>query len=352
MDTPATEEPSGEAAPREIEIVAALGEIEIIERFFAPLCRSAPGAFGLQDDAAVLAPPPGADLVVTSDMTVAGVHFFPDDAPEDIARKALAVNLSDLAAKGAEPLAYNLNIALPGVPRESWLARFAAGLEACQSACGVALIGGDTTAAKDGLTIAITAFGLVPKGRMVRRAGARPGDAVYVSGTIGDAFLGLRLRRGDADAESWTLEAGEREFLLGRYLRPEPRLALRAALRGFASAALDVSDGLLLDFSRLCRASGVRGIIRPHDAPMSHAAQNLTTQCSNLLPELLAGGDDYEILCSVHNGSEADFVQAATAAGVVVTRIGEIVSYGEGGAFVNSDGELVASGRRGYEHFR
>jgi thiamine-monophosphate kinase len=331
---------------------SALGEIEIIERFFAPLCRSAPGAFDLRDDAAILPLPPGSDLVVTSDVIVAGVHFFPDDAPGDIARKALGVNLSDLAAKGAEPLAYNLNIALPGAPQASWLAEFAAGLESCQRDAGLALIGGDTTASPGALMIAITAFGVVPCGGMVRRGGARPGDSVYVSGTIGDAWLGLKLRRGDEDADGWGLSQGEREYLQGRYLRPQPRLELREALRAHASAAMDVSDGLLLDFSRLCRASCVSGVIRANDAPLSGATQKLIERRSKLLPQLHSGGDDYEILCSVRGGCDAAFEKAALEAGVSVTRIGEIVSLGEGVTFVCSDGELTAVQPKGYEHFR
>jgi thiamine-monophosphate kinase len=331
---------------------SGLGEIEIIERFFAPLCRSAPGAFDLKDDAAVLPLPPGADLVVTSDVVVAGVHFFPDDAPGDIARKALGVNLSDLAAKGAEPLAYNLNIALPGAPREEWLAGFSAGLETCQRDAGLALIGGDTTASPGVLMIAITAFGAVPSGGMVRRGGARPGDSVYVSGTIGDAYLGLKIRRGDEDAAGWSLSQNEREYLLGRYLRPQPRLELREALRAFASAAMDVSDGLLLDFSRLCRASCVSGVIRANAAPLSHVTQKLVDCSSKLLPQLHSGGDDYEILCSVRGGCDAAFEKAALEAGVSVRRIGEIVSLGEGVTFVCSDGELTASQPKGYEHFR
>jgi thiamine-monophosphate kinase len=349
MARPPTEKPPAGAS---IAAGSVLGEIEIIERYFAPLSRGAPGAFGLRDDAAVLLPPPGSELVVTSDVVVSQVHFFPDDAPEDIARKAMAVNVSDLAAKGAEPLAYNLNIALPGPPQPDWLTRFSAGLADCQRDYGLTLIGGDTTASPCALMIAITAFGTVPQGAMVRRAGARPGDSVYVSGTIGDAFLGLKLRRGDEDAAAWGLSGVERERLLGRYLRPEPRLGLRGALRAFASAALDVSDGLLLDFSRLCRVSGVGGVIRRDETPLSQTARKLAMRHSNLLPELHSGGDDYEILCSVKRGDGAAFENAALVSGVVVTRIGEIVSSGEGVGLVGPYGELTTPTRGGYEHFR
>lgn len=329
-----------------------LGEIEIIERFFAPLCRNAPGALALKDDAAILTPPPGFDLVVTSDMIVEGVHFFGDDAAGDIACKALGVNLSDLAAKGAEPLAYNLNIALPGAPQADWLAAFAGGLDSCQQAFGITLTGGDTTASPGPLMIAVTAFGLVPAGGMIRREGARPGDSVYVSGTIGDAFLGLKIRRGDADAAPWELEPEARDVLLRRYLRPEPRLGLRAALRAWASAALDVSDGLLLDFSRLCRVSGVCGVIEEDKVPLSHGARRLTMRHTKLLRELLVGGDDYEILCSVTGGREPLFEEAAAAGGVAVKKIGKIVSWGEGVALAGSEGAPATPGRMGYEHFR
>lgn len=352
MSGSSQDSPLRTSPPEAISSRSGLGEIEIIERFFAPLCRAAPEAFELKDDAAVLPLPPGADLVVTSDVVVSGVHFFPDDAPDDIARKALGVNLSDLAAKGAEPLAYNLNIALPGAPQESWLACFSAGLEQQQRAHGVTLIGGDTTASPDALMIAITAFGVVPAGGMVRRAGARPGDSVYVSGTIGDAYLGLKIRRGDVDVEDWDLSSSEREQLLSRYLRPEPRLGLRGALRAFASAAMDVSDGLMLDFSRLCQASRVSGVIWENMTPLSAPAQKLSMRHSKLLPKLHAGGDDYEILCSVRSGGEAAFEDVALQAGVSVTKIGEIVSWGEGATFICSDGVSAALKPRGYEHFR
>jgi thiamine-monophosphate kinase len=344
--------PTKRSAAEEASACDGLGEIEIIERFFAPLSRAAPGAFGLEDDAAALAVPAGSDLVVTSDVVVGGVHFFPDDAPADIAHKALAVNVSDLAAKGAEPLAYNLNIALPGAPREAWLAAFAGGLEAAQDAWGLALIGGDTTASPASLMIAITAFGLAPSGKMVRRGGAAPGDSVYVSGTIGDAYLGLKIRRGDADTDDWGLAPGERKALVSRYLRPEPRLGLREALRAHASASLDVSDGLLLDFSRLCRVSCVDGQIRLRETPLSPACRKAVMRRSELLSELHSAGDDYEILCSVKGGRGSAFENAAAAAGVPVTRIGEIVSSGGEAAVIGPDGVLTAPHRRGYEHFR
>jgi thiamine-monophosphate kinase len=269
------------------------GEDELIARFFAPLATD-PGAAGLADDAGTAAPGPGEEFVVTKDLLVAGVHFFPEDPADLVARKALRVNLSDLAAKGAQPRHYLLGLALPDHWTEEWLASFTGGLAADQSLFGIGLLGGDTTRAAGPLVVSVTAFGVVPAGRTVRRSGARPGDVVAVSGTIGDAALGLALRQG----RELGVGPAEAERLRARYLLPQPRLDLAPAVLGAASAAMDVSDGLVGDLAKLCRASGAGATLELERVPLSDAAQRALAADSALLDVALTGGDDYEILAT------------------------------------------------------
>jgi thiamine-monophosphate kinase len=254
----------------------SIGEDSLIQRHFRPLAADFPGARNLQDDAASIAPPEGCDLVVTTDALVAGVHFLADDDPADIAFKALAVNVSDLAAKAAEPIAYSLAlILLRGTP-QAWLAGFAAGLGEAQTVFSIAMSGGDTAVSPAGpLMISITAFGGVPRGRMVPRGGASAGDGLYVSGTIGDGALGLLLRRDDDGVANWPIEEAERLALISRYLRPAPRLGLRKALLAHAAAAMDVSDGLAIDCGRLCKVSGVSARIEAALVPLSAPARSV-----------------------------------------------------------------------------
>lgn len=327
------------------------GEDGLIARLFAPLSRGFPGAFGLLDDAAVVTPPEGADLVVTTDALIAGVHFLPDDTPADIAYKALAVNVSDLAAKAALPLAYSLALALPRGWRDEWLAGFADGLRQAQDAFGIALCGGDTTASPDGpLMISITAFGTVPRGRMIPRGRARPGGSLYVSGTIGDAALGLKARRGDDGASSWPLDDAARRFLVGRYLRPEPRVRLRDALLAYADAAMDVSDGLVIDCARMCAASGVTAHIEAQQVPLSPAVRVLVAADTSAFESALTGGDDYEILAAIRPAEAHAFEAAASAAGIRVSRIGEIGDPGSELSVIGLDGLPMSFLRRGYDH--
>ena len=327
------------------------GEDGLIARYFAPLAENFSGAFGLRDDAAVIAPPEGTDLVISTDALIAGVHFLPDDAPEDIAYKALGVNVSDLAAKAAQPMAYSLALALPHGWREEWLARFAEGLREAQEAFGIALCGGDTTVSPAGpLMISVTAFGGVPHGRMIRRGGARPGDHLYISGTIGDAALGLKLRRSDADAQGWPLDSAGRQYLVGRYLRPEPRLRLREALLAHASAAMDVSDGLVIDCSRMCAASGVGGHIEAAQVPLSHAVRILIPADAGAMERVLTGGDDYEILAAIRPAEAHAFEAAAHGAGIRVSRIGEFGRQGTEVSVIGSDGQSMSFARPGYDH--
>ena len=328
-----------------------LSEETLIARYFVPLAKDFPGSYGLRDDAAVIEPPPGTDLVVTTDALVAGVHFFADDAPADIAWKALAVNVSDLAAKGATPLAYSLALALPPPPSAAFLAGFAQGLAEAQAHFDIALSGGDTCASQGGvLTIAVTAFGWVGRGKAVRRGGARPGDSLYVSGTIGDAALGLKLRRGDVDAAVWPLDETARQWLIGRFMRPEPRTALAPAILAHASASMDISDGLAIDCRRLCAASDVGAQIDLAAIPFAEAVRDLV-----LTPEILrtaiTGGDDYEILSAIRAGQDAAFEREAAEASVRATQIGSIVE-GEEPVFIQADGSPLRLDRPGYDHFR
>ena len=320
-------------------------EDRLIARFFKPLATH-PGALGLTDDAAILTPPPGCDLVFTTDAISAGTHFLPDDPPGPLARKALRTNLSDLAAKGAKPLGFLVSLALWKDISESWLSSFATGLKDDAEKYGCALLGGDTDRTSGPLTISIAMLGSLPTGTMVKRAGARAGDAIMVTGTIGDAALGVRLRRGAA----WKVPLEAREYLLSRYLLPQPRVALADALRQYASAAMDISDGLAGDLAKLCRVSHVSASVKASGLPLSEAAQTVLSNEPAELETVVSGGDDYEILCTVPPAKLAAFNGAAAAANVQVTQIGEI-SKGEGAIIIGPDGKPMALSRPSYSHF-
>ena len=260
------------------------------------------GAFALKDDCALLTPEPGTQLVLKTDPVAEGVHFLPGDAPQDIAWKALAVNVSDLAAKGAAPLGYLMALSFPAPPTTGWMTGFVEGLRAAQTRFGCHLLGGDTDRRPGPLTISITAIGTVPRGRMVPRTTAQAGDALFVSGTIGDAGLGLELLQNAGLGKAWGLSDAAANSLRRRYRRPEPRLALAPALRHYASAAMDVSDGLIKDLDRMLRASGVAGRLVAAEVPLSDAARAVLARTPERLSRLLTAGDDYEILCSRARG--------------------------------------------------
>jgi thiamine-monophosphate kinase len=321
------------------------GEDRLIARYFQPIATD-PGALGLSDDAAFIKPQPGCDLVLKTDAIIGGVHFFADDAADDVARKALRVNLSDLAAKGAKPLGFLLSLALPKETGDDWLSGFAEGLREDAARFGCPLFGGDTDRTPGPVTISIAMFGSVPEGTMVRRAGAKPGDRVFVSGSIGDAALGLVMRKG----ATWQLGDAEREHLRSRYLLPQPRNALAEAVRGHASSAMDVSDGLAGDFAKLCRASRVAAEIEVARVPLSDAAKAVLAAEPAMLETALTGGDDFEIVCTVPAGKADSFRAAAKAADVAVSEIGEIKA-GEGVRFVDSDGQALAFKRASFSHF-
>lgn len=323
------------------------GEDRLIARFFKPLATS-PGALGLSDDAAFLKPPIGCDLVLTTDALVGGVHFFNDDAARAVAQKSLRVNLSDLAAKGAKPLGFLLSLALPEDADENWLASFAAGLKSDVEEFACPLFGGDTVRTAGPLTISVAMFGSVPEGKMVRRAGAKPGDLVMVTGTIGDAALGVRLRNGAGN--NWALTATQRDHLLARYLLPQPRGALADAVRECASAAMDVSDGLAGDFGKLAHVSGVAAQITATQVPLSDAAKAVLKADPALIETILAGGDDYEIVCTVNPGKADALRAAAMGAGLALTEIGAATA-GEGVRFIAADDKPLSFKRASFSHF-
>jgi thiamine-monophosphate kinase len=325
------------------------GEAAII-RVLAPLAQGFAGAFGLQDDCALITPAPGTELVLKVDPVAEGVHFLADDAPGDIAWKALAVNVSDLAAKAARPLAYLMALSFPEAPAADWLSRFAAGLAEAQVRFGCHLIGGDTDRRPGPLTVTITIIGEVEQGRMVRRATARAGDAVLVSGTLGDASLGLALRKDPTLAAAWGLSPAEAEHLRRRYARPEPRLALAGALRDHASAAMDISDGLAKDLARLCTASGCAARVRFADLPLSSAAAKALAGDPRLIQRIVAGGDDYEILATVPAEQAPAFHAAAAAAGVPATQVGAMLA-GSDIVIEDPSSQPLSLDRTGWDHF-
>ena len=323
------------------------GEFELIARYFAPLATD-PAALGLADDAARLRVGRRDELVVTTDLIAAGIHFFANDPPESIARKALRVNLSDLAAKGATPAGFVLTLALRAAD-EAWLTPFARGLGSDVGLFGCPLLGGDTVSTPGPVMISITAFGRVPAGKMVRRSGAKPGDRVVVTGTIGDAALGLDILKGGAAAA--LADAGAKAMLIGRYRVPQPRNALARTVRDHAHAAMDVSDGLAGDLAKLCGASGVSAAIDVPSIPLSAAAAALLARGTVGIETIVSGGDDYEILCAIPEDSFEAFVQAAGHAGVAVTSIGTVIAGTSVPSFLDAHGREIALPRLSYSHF-
>jgi thiamine-monophosphate kinase len=320
------------------------GEDELIARYFKPLATD-PGAFGLIDDAAIINGSSD-DLVVTTDAIVEGVHFLPGDPPHTIARKALRVNLSDLAAKGAAPAGFVLTLALRTAD-ENWLKEFANALGEDAKLFACPLLGGDTVSTPGPLSISVTAFGHVPAGRMVRRSGAKAGDVVLVTGTIGDATLGLALLKHGSETGSPAAQSA----LIGRYRVPEPRVRIAAAVREHAHAAMDVSDGLAGDLAKLCKASGVTAEIKLEQVPLSPAARVGLAKRLTTIEALISGGDDYEVLCTVPESSLAAFLSAAAVQRVEATAIGVIRSGDDPPVFISATGRPVTLKRSSYSHF-
>jgi thiamine-monophosphate kinase len=318
------------------------GEFVAIARYFRPLATHR-GSFGLKDDLAWLTPRAGYRLVLKTDAVVVGVHTLPDDPADLVARKALRVNLSDLAGKGARPLGYMLALALPAETTEAWLARFASGLAADQKTFGVPLLGGDLTRTPGPPTVAITAIGETPSRAPLLRGGARRDDAVFVTGTIGDAALGLLALKGKLPG----LSAAHRRFLAARYHLPEPRLAAGREIARFATASMDVSDGLVADLGHICAASRCGAEIDLAAVPASPAAKAAGDR--HALTRI-TGGDDYEILFTAPATAEPRLRAVARKTGLPITRIGHIVAR-PGVCVLAPDGKAVIIGDGGWKHF-
>jgi thiamine-monophosphate kinase len=320
-------------------------EDKLIARFFGPIATD-PGALGLSDDAAFIKPPPGTEMVLKTDAIVGGIHFFPEDPADAVAQKALRVNLSDLAAKGARPLGFLVSLALPKEIDEAWLSAFASGLREDAATYKCPLFGGDTVRSPGPIMVSVATFGSVPEGRMVKRAGAKAGDHVFVTGTIGDAALGLKLRQG----AQWPLDDRQREHLKSRYLLPRPRNALAQAVLDYASASMDVSDGLAGDLAKLARVSKVAADIEVARVPLSDAAQAAIAQDAALIEPALTGGDDFEILCTVPPANIDRFRVAAMMARTAIADIGTIAE-GEGAVFRRPDGTAMSFAHASFSHF-
>ena len=315
------------------------GEFVRIARYFKPLAGR--GALALSDDAAVFAPPAGRELVVAADAMVAGVHFLADDPPDLVARKLLRTNLSDLAAMGAVPFGYLLTVSVPRGTPDAWFAAFSAGLARDQLEFGVALLGGDTTSTPGPVSVSLTIMGSVAPGQALRRNGARAGDGIWVSGTIGDGALGLLAAQG-------VIVDG---YLADRYRVPRPRMALGAALHGIAHAAMDVSDGLVQDLGHLCRESGVAAEIEVGRVPLSEAARGVVAADAGRLAVCLTGGDDYELLFAVPPARDAGLMEVARAVGIPVTRIGTFLAGEPRVTVMGTDGAAMGLSRGGWSHF-
>jgi thiamine-monophosphate kinase len=323
---------------------ARLGEFGRIREFFAPLAGL--GALDLTDDAALLDCPPGYHLVITVDQLVEGVHFLPDDPPAVVAKKLLRRNLSDLAAMGATPRHYLLTTALPASRDDDWLRRFAEGLAEDQHRFGLALLGGDSTSTPGPASLTLTAIGQIATGREVRRNGAKPGDRIWVSGTIGDAYLGLKVLRG----EYANLAPAHRTALTARFQLPDPRTGLGPALAGIAHAMIDVSDGLIADLGHICETSGVGAVVELAHVPLSAAAQAAISGNPTLHAALTTGGDDYELLFTAQPDAGSEIVSLSRSLSLPVTEIGAIVA-GEGVRLVDAAGADIATETGGWRHF-
>jgi thiamine-monophosphate kinase len=320
-------------------------EFTLIDKYFRPLATGFAGAYDLRDDAAVLPVPDGQELVVTKDMIVAGVHFLGAEPAHLIAQKALRVNLSDLAAKGAKPYAYSLGLALTAQQDEKWIAHFGKGLAQDQQTFQIALIGGDTVKAPHDLTISITAYGLVPKGQIIRRGGAKVGDGIYVTGTIGDAGLGLGILQNRFSAAN----EEEAEYFKARYYVPQPRLGLLGELRPHVTAAIDISDGLLADLGHLCKTSAKGAEIHVEKLKLHPATKRFFNESGLQWRDVLAFGDDYELLFTLDPAHEGVVQNLSLKYSYPVTKIGIIGANNKVKVLdeVNKELNLETSG---YEH--
>lgn len=318
-------------------------EFDLIAKYFAPLAGDE--GLGLQDDAACLPARPGFDMIVSKDVLVEGTHFLKGASATGLAQKALGVNISDLAAKGAVPSAYFVGLVLPTDCSAEWIQAFAEGLALGQKRFGLSLAGGDTTtsnAAEAALFISITVVGYVPQGQMIQRAGASAGDDIYVTGTLGDAALGLLGLLG---------KLGDDPFPTDRYDLPQPRVSVGVALGGIASAAADVSDGLLADLGHICTVSGVGATVQQGLLPLSDAASAALKADEALHSYIYSGGDDYEIIFTAPTGKHQEIRDLSTEVCVPITKIGTVEKT-KGIRLVDTEGKIVHTNCVGYQHFR
>ncbi len=321
-----------------------LDEFERIARFFAPL--AAPGGLRLLDDVGLIPGVTGEQYVLKTDAIVEGVHYRAEDPPGQIAQKLLRVNLSDLAAKGATPVGYLLVTCLPPACGEAWLGEFAKGLAADQKRFGIKLYGGDSTATPGPATLSVAAFGTVKRGKAILRSGAKPGDRIYVSGTLGDACLGLAALKGELPG----LDPAGRDFLIRRYRLPEPRLALGRALAGLAHAAADISDGLVADLDHVCKASKLGATIEAKLLPLSKPARAAILAEPERIFAALGAGDDYELVFAVPAKAEKRIAALSKKLKLALTPIGRF-KKGLGVRVLDASGKPATLPQAGYRHF-
>ena len=325
---------------------SGLSEFDLIARYLKPLSAGAPGAFALTDDAAVLPDPaPGAVHVVTKDALAVGVHMRREDGPSAMARKALRVNLSDLAAMGATPVGFFMALCLGQETKDIFVAAFAEGLAADVAEFSMPLMGGDIIRTAGPLTVTITALGSVPEATVLKRSGGQPGDSLWVSGTIGDGALGLLASQGDLP----DLTEEDQAALVRRYQIPQPRLSLGQQLAGIATACIDISDGLVADVTHLCTASKLGCRIRADDIPLSDPAKQALVHDPDILQVVLNGGDDYELAWAVPPELDGTVPPVASAADVAVSRIGQLTESGDV-EIVDETGSRLDIANEGYRH--
>lgn len=323
-----------------------LSEFEIIAKYFSPLAQGSAGALGLTDDVALLEPREGCQLVLTKDILTENVHFFTDDDPRLLAKKLLRVNLSDLAAKGAKPMGYLLGLVLPKETGESWFASFAEGLAEDNKEFGITLLGGDTVSHAGALSLSLTAVGEIKSGQAILRKGARTGDNIYVTGTLGDSALGLQILKLELEG----IEEKDVEYLTSRYFLPQPRVALGKHLPGIVSAGMDISDGLIQDLGHLCHQSGVGAMIEFSRLPLSQSAKAVISHRPDMAEQIATGGDDYELLLTAPEEMEDTLVALAAKANVALTNIGRIVKT-PGVICYGGQNNVIRFKSAGYQHF-
>jgi thiamine-monophosphate kinase len=322
-------------------------ELDLIAKYFAPLSLSSKGALGLHDDAALMEVPSGYEAVVTNDILVEGIHFLANDPPETIAWKSLAVNLSDLASMGAKPTSYTLGFAIPSYVEHEWIKLYVSGLEEVQNNYKIALIGGDTVSTKGPITLSITAFGHVPKNTAILRSGASAGEEIYVTGSIGGGYLGLRYLQDNLIQVNGQLSS----LFVQMYRKPVPRVGLGIALRGLATSATDISDGLIADLGNICRESDVSANIQAWDIPVPEGVDKLIEKNCIKLQDIFSGGDDYELLFTVPPGSKSKVRDLACIYDLNISQIG-ITSLGPANiSFYDKNHSIIEFDSIGYSHF-